>query len=77
MNDKLEKVCTTLNQIEYFLILASAVTACVSISVFVSLLGISIGIKSLVMRLKIFEITLGIRRYRSIIEQKEEKENIK
>ena len=29
------------------------------------------------MRLKIFEITLGIRKYRSIIEQKEEKENIK
>ena len=41
-----ELVCTTLNYIEHFLILASAVTGCISISVFASLLGIPIGITS-------------------------------
>ena len=41
-----KKVCTTLNYIEHFLILASTITGCISISVFSSLLGISIGISS-------------------------------
>ena len=41
-----EKVCTTLNNIENFLILASAVIVCISISAFASLLGIPIGITS-------------------------------
>ena len=38
-------VCSTLNYIEYFLILASATTS-ISMSVFASLLGIPIGIAS-------------------------------
>ena len=46
MSRKHKKVCTTLNYIEHFLILASAVTGCISISVFASLLGIPIGITS-------------------------------
>ena len=41
-----KKVCTTLNNIENFLILASAVIVCISISAFASLLGIPIGIMS-------------------------------
>ena len=45
MSRKHKKVGTTLNYIEYFLILASA-TTCISISVFASLLGIPIGITS-------------------------------
>ena len=46
MSRKHEKVCTTLNYIEHFLILASAITGCISISAFASLLGIPIEITS-------------------------------
>ena len=40
MSRKHKKVCTTLNYIEHFLILASTITGCISISGFASLLGI-------------------------------------
>ena len=43
MSRKHKKVCTALNYIEDFLILASTITGCISISSFVSLLGIPIG----------------------------------
>ena len=43
---KHKKVGTTLNYIEHFLILASTITDCVSISAFASLLGIFVGITS-------------------------------
>ena len=46
MSRKHKKVCTTLNYIEHFIILASAVTGCISISAFASLIGILIGITS-------------------------------
>ena len=41
-----KKICTTLNYIKYFLILASAITGCVSISASASLIDIPIGITS-------------------------------
>ena len=47
MSRKLKKVCTTLNYIEHFLILASTITGCISISAFASLLGIPIEITTL------------------------------
>ena len=43
---KVQKVCQTLNYIENFLILVPAITRCISISAFASLLGIPIGIRS-------------------------------
>ena len=46
MSKKHKKVCTTLNYIERFPILASAITGCVSVSNFASLVGIPIGITS-------------------------------
>ena len=46
MSEKHKKVCTTLDYIKHFLILASTVTRCISISAFASLLGIHIGITS-------------------------------
>ena len=52
MSNKYKKVCTTLNYIEHFLILASAITGCILISAFVSLLGIPIGITSSAIALK-------------------------
>ena len=39
-----KQVCLTINYIEYFLILDSTITGCISISVFTSLLGIPIGV---------------------------------
>ena len=44
MSEKHENVCAALNYIEHWLILASTVTGCVSISTFISLVGIPIGI---------------------------------
>ena len=46
MSKKMEKVCTTLNDIEYLLILASVVTGSGSISTFASSVGIPIDIVS-------------------------------
>ena len=46
MSKKHKKVFAALSYTEHFLILVSAVTGCVSISVFVSSASISIGIAS-------------------------------
>ena len=69
MSKKHKKVCTTLNYIEHFLILASTITGCISISAFASLLGIPIGITSSAIGLKICAITAGIKKYKSIIKE--------
>ena len=53
MSRKRKKVCITLNYIENFLILASAITGCIPIYVFASLLGISIRVTSSIIGLKI------------------------
>ena len=73
MSRKHKKVCTTLNYIEHFLILASTITGCVSISAFASLIGIPIGITSSAIGLKICAITAGIKKYKSIIKKKKNK----
>ena len=56
MSSNKEKICTTLNYIEYFLIIASAVTGCISMSVFTSLLNTLTGITSSTIRLTICAI---------------------
>ena len=53
MNKKHKKVCTTLNYIEYVLILFSTITGCVSISAFASVVGIPIRIKRFLTELKL------------------------
>ena len=60
-----KKICTTLNYIEHFLILASAITGCVFISAFASLIGIPIGITGSATELKICAITARIKTYLS------------
>ena len=45
MSREHKKICTTLNYMEHFLILASPITGCISISAFASLLVVPIGIK--------------------------------
>ena len=74
MSKKHKKVCTTLNYIEYFLILASAITGCISISAFTSLIRIPIGITSSAIGVKICAIAAGIKKYKSIIKRKKKKQ---
>ena len=70
---KQKRICTTLNYIEHFLILASSITGCTSISASSSLIGIPIGIMSPAIGLKICAIAAGIKRYKSIIKRKKKK----
>ena len=55
MSKKDKKVCTSLNYIENFLLLASTINGCISI--------FAIG-------LKFFAITAGMKKYKSIIKKK-------
>ena len=73
MSKKHKKVCTTLNYIEHFLVLASAITGCVSICDFASLVGIPIGITSSAIGLKVCGITAGIKKHKVIIKKKKKK----
>ena len=65
-----------LSYIQQFLIIVSAVSGCIPISAFVSLLGILIRITSSAIRLKIYAITLEAKKCNSIIKRRktEEKE---
>ena len=64
---KHKQVCTTLNYIEHFLILASTITGCILISAFTSLIRIPIRITSSAIGLKISAITARIKKYKSKI----------
>ena len=75
MSKKHKKVCTTLNYIEPFPNLGSAITGCVSISAFASLVGIPVEITSSAIELKICAITAAIKKYKSIIKKKKKKHN--
>ena len=57
------------------LILVSAVTGYVSISVFASLVYAPVGITSSAVGIKICAITAGIKKYKSIIKKKKKKHN--
>ena len=70
MSKNQKNIYTTLNYIEHFLILASAVTGCISISVFFSLIVIPRGITRSAIGLKICTTTAGIKKYKSIIKKK-------
>ena len=69
------KVWTTLNFIEHIFILASAITGCLSISAFTSIVGIPLEITSSAIGSKICAITAGIKKYKSIIKKKKNKHN--
>ena len=69
MRKKYKKVCTTLNYIEHFLILASAFTGCVYISTFSSSVSIPIEIESSAVGLKICAVTAIIKKYIPIIKE--------
>ena len=69
MTKKHRKVCTTSNCTEQLLILASAITGCVSFFTFVSLVGIPVGVTTS-LELKISAITAEIKKYQSIIKKR-------
>ena len=71
LSKKHKKVCTTLNYIEHFLILASAIAGCNSL--FTSLIGIPVGITISAIGLKICAITAGIKKHKSIIKKNKKK----
>ena len=61
LSKKHKKVCRVLDYIEHSLILISTITGCVFISAFASLVGISIGITSFAIGVKICVIVAGIK----------------
>ena len=66
MSKKHKKLCRVLNYTEHLLIVISTITGCVYISAFASLVGISVGITSSAIEVKICVITAGIKKYKSI-----------
>ena len=75
MSKKHKRFCTTLNYTEQFLILGSAITGCVSISGFASLVGIQMGITSSAIGLKICATIAAIIKYKSIIKKMKKKDD--
>ena len=63
ISKKHKKVCTILTYIEHFLIWASKITGCISISAFSSLLGFPMGIANSAIGLKLCATTSGTRDY--------------
>ena len=70
MSEKQKKVYRGLNYFEHFLVFVSAVSDCVFVSVFASSVGVSAGILSSAVELKICAITVGIKKYKSIIKKR-------
>ena len=75
MSEKYKKTCKYLNYVEHLLILASRVTSCVSISA--SLVCVLVGITSSVVGIKICEIIVGVKKYKSITKKKKKKKHSK
>ena len=61
-----KKLCTAVNYIEHFVIMASAVTECASTSAFASLIDFPGGTTSSAMGLKICSMTAIIKKFKSI-----------
>ena len=70
ISKKHRMVCEVLNYTDHFLILAPAVTRCVSIFAFASLVDIPIEIMNSAVGLKHGAITLPIKKYNSTIHQR-------
>ena len=77
ISKKPKKVCTALNYIEHFLTLAFAITGCVPIFPFASLVCIATEITSSVSGLQTSAITAGIKKYKSKIKKKNKKRDKK
>ena len=69
MSGRNKKISTALNYIGHVFILVSIIIGCISISGFASLLGLLVGITSSTIGLKVFLITIVIKKYNSIIKK--------
>ena len=61
MSNKHKSVCRVLNYIDHLLIVTSTINGFISISAFVSLVGIPLGITNSAIELNICVITAGIK----------------
>ena len=73
MSGKHKEVCRGLSYIKLFLVFVSAVSGCVSISAFASLVSIPVGIASFAVGLKICATIAAIKKCKSIIKKKRKK----
>ena len=73
MSEKYRNTCKYLNYVEHFLIIASTVTDCVSISAFASLVCVPVGITSSAVEINVSSITAGIKRYKPIKKKRKKK----
>ena len=73
MSKKHKNVCTILNYMENFVVLASTITGCIWISTFTSLLAIPVGNRSPAVGLKICAIAARIKTFKSIPKKRKKK----
>ena len=73
LSNKSKKICTTLNSTKHILDLVFAVTACISISAFASLIITFKGIMNSAVGLNICAITPRNKKHKSIIKKKKRK----
>ena len=73
MSKKHRNISATLNDIDHFLILASIITRCISISAFASFIAVPIIITISAIGLKICAITAKSKKCKSIIKKKKKK----
>ena len=76
LSKKHKKVCRVLRYIEHLLTATSTVSECMSISAFVSLVGILIGNTDSAIGLKVCVITAGIKKYKLKITRKKKNDQI-
>ena len=70
MSERYKKTCEYLKYVEHLLILVSTVTSGISVSAFASLVASPIGITSSAVGIKIYAITAGIKKCKSIKKKK-------
>ena len=70
MSEKHREVCSSLNYFEHFFISVSTVIGCVSNSALASVISVSVGIARPALTLKVYALTAGIKKYKSIIKKK-------
>ena len=74
MSEKHKKVCKALDYFERFLVFVSAVSGCISISAFTSLVNVAVGIASSAVGFKILQCLQNLKNM-SIIKKKKKKHN--
>ena len=73
MSEMYKKTYKYLNYVEHLLILVSTITGSVSVSSFASLVCVFVGITSSAVGIKIYALTVGIKKHKSIIKKKKKK----